>query len=180
MDHDDHVNLLRGGIDQPGGAWADLGSGGGAFTLALADLLGPGATIHSVDRDGRALAEQERALRRHFPASQVMYHHADYTRPLDLPELDGAVMANTLHFVPDRDKDAVLRLVVSYLRPGGRLIVVEYNVDRGDPWVPHPFSFRTWQTLAERAGLSDTHLIGRRPSRFRKEIYSAVSITPPA
>ena len=40
MNHDDHVALLRGGIDQPGGVWADVGSGTGAFTLALADLIG--------------------------------------------------------------------------------------------------------------------------------------------
>jgi ubiquinone/menaquinone biosynthesis C-methylase UbiE len=178
MDHGDHVNLLRGGIPGPGGVWADFGSGGGAFTLALADLLGPDATIHSVDRDGHALAEQQHALRRHFPATSVAWHHADYTQPLDLPELDGVVLANTLHFVPDRDKPAALRLIASYLRPGGRLIVVEYNIDRGDFWVPHPFSYRTWQALATRAGLRDTRLIGRRPSRFRREIYSAVSVRP--
>jgi hypothetical protein len=58
------------------------------------------------------------------------------------------------------------------------LIVVEYNIDRGDFWVPHPFSYRTWQGLAGQAGLVDTRLIGRRPSRFRREIYSAVSVRP--
>ena len=41
MTHEDHVSLLRGGVPGPGGVWADLGSGAGAFTLALADLIGP-------------------------------------------------------------------------------------------------------------------------------------------
>jgi hypothetical protein len=36
---------LRDGVPEPGGVWADLGSGEGAFTLALADLLGPGGRI---------------------------------------------------------------------------------------------------------------------------------------
>ena len=40
MNHEDHVRLLRKGIVEPGGVWADFGSGAGAFTLALADLLG--------------------------------------------------------------------------------------------------------------------------------------------
>ena len=40
MNHQDHVNLLRGGVLSTGVIWADLGSGTGAFTLALADLLG--------------------------------------------------------------------------------------------------------------------------------------------
>jgi hypothetical protein len=36
------TNLLRGGIHQPGGTWADFGAGTSAFTLALAELVGPG------------------------------------------------------------------------------------------------------------------------------------------
>ena len=62
MDHRDHVELLRGGVEPagPGGAdWGDLGSGAGAFTLALADLLGPGGRILSVDRDRGALREYD-------------------------------------------------------------------------------------------------------------------------
>jgi len=65
VDHDDHVALIRGGVGG-GTTWADLGSGSGAFTLALADLLGPGATIYSVDRDQAALAKQSSALRDRF------------------------------------------------------------------------------------------------------------------
>jgi precorrin-6B methylase 2 len=42
---------------QAGGTWADLGSGGGAFTLALADLIGPQGVIYSMDRDRYALQE---------------------------------------------------------------------------------------------------------------------------
>ena len=58
MQHADHVDLLRGGVPTVGGLWADLGSGGGAFTLALAELIGPEGAILSVDKDRRALAEQ--------------------------------------------------------------------------------------------------------------------------
>src|SRR5579859_3770597 len=101
MDHHDHVRLLRDGIPAAGGVWADFGSGAGAFTLALADLLGPEGQIISVDRDGAALREQERSMRRRFPASEVEYLQADYTRPLSLPALDGIVFANTLHFQRD-------------------------------------------------------------------------------
>ena len=56
MEHSDHVNLLRRGIPQTGGVWADFGSGTGAFTLALAELIQPIGMIISIDRDeiGRA------------------------------------------------------------------------------------------------------------------------------
>ncbi len=71
MDHADHVRLLRDGVFGGGRTWADLGSGEGAFTLALADLLGPNGSIHAVDRDGHALQVQMRALGDAFPAVSV-------------------------------------------------------------------------------------------------------------
>ena len=176
MTHEDHVYLLKGGIPEPGGVWADLGSGAGAFTLALADLLGPAGEIYSVDRDRGALRDQERAMSSHFPDVTVHYLATDFTRPLELPSLDGVVMANSLHFV--RQKEPVVRLVRSYLKPGGRLILVEYNSDRGNMWVPHPLSYATWQDLASRCGFSKSPLLVTVPSRFLGEIYSAVAEKP--
>jgi ubiquinone/menaquinone biosynthesis C-methylase UbiE len=174
MNHSDHVNLLRGGIPVQGGIWADLGSGTGAFTLALADLLGPEAVIHSIDTDSRALNAQKRAMQAQFPQTTVHYLNADFTRPLDLPALDGVVMANSLHF--HQHKQPVLQRVRGYLRQGGRLLLVEYNTDHGNLWVPYPLSYPTWESLAQRSGFADTRLLASRPSRFLGEIYSAVSI----
>jgi SAM-dependent methyltransferase len=153
---------------------ADFGSGEGAFTLALADLLGPGSAIHSIDRDGRALGSQERTLRDAFPGVTLAPLVADFTQPFDLPPLDGIVMANSLHF--ERDQRAVLRLVRGYLRPGGRLVLVEYDTDHGNPWVPYPLSFRTWGALAAEAGFRETRRLASIPSRFLGSIYSAVSV----
>jgi SAM-dependent methyltransferase len=173
MDHRDHVRLIRDGVEGDGVTWADLGSGEGAFTLALADLLGPTGTIYSIDRDGRALRSQEQALRRAFPGTAVTPLVADFTKPLELPPLDGIVMANSLHFEPDQL--AVLRLVWGYLRPGGRLVLVEYDTDHGNPWVPYPLSFGSWKTLAAEAGFRDTRRLASIPSRFLGSIYSALS-----
>ncbi|MFN2520790.1 MAG: class I SAM-dependent methyltransferase [Candidatus Limnocylindria bacterium] len=174
MNHDDHVALLRDGVAP--GVWADLGSGTGAFTLALADLVGPAGEIHSVDRDGAALRQQERSMRSRFPAAGVKYLAADFTKPLDLPSLDGVVMANSLHFV--RNKEEVLGHVLAMLRPQGRFILIEYDADRGNPWVPHPLSFETWRSLAARSGLIGTRLLHSVPSRFLDRIYSALSVRP--
>ena len=177
MQHADHVNLLRGGVPGPGGVWADLGSGTGAFTLALADLIGPSGQIYSVDKDQGALRKQEQKMRARFPAATVHYRVADYTRRLNLPPLDGVVMANSLHF--QREKDQVVQLVRSYLRPGGRLILVEYDTDQGNPWVPYPLSYRTWEALASRNGFASTMLLMTVPSRFLGQIYSALSCSDP-
>lgn len=173
MDHNDHVFLLRKGIPGPGGVWADFGSGWGAFTLALADLIGPTGRIYSVDKDRGSLREQERAMRSRFPGTNVTYLHADFTKRLDIPPLDGIVMANALHFL--RNKDATLQLVRSYLKPQGRLLIVEYSTDRGNPWVPYPFSYPSWETMARQNGFSNTQLLETRGSRSFSGMYSALS-----
>ncbi len=174
MNHKDHVDLLRKGVPGLGGAWADLGCGSGAFTLALAELLGPKAVIYAVDVSASALQDLELRLRRSLPACEIRPRRADFTRPLDLPPLDGIVMANSLHF--HREKEPIIRSVRGMLRKTGRFILVEYNVDRGNPWVPFPISWRTWQGLAAACGFAHTEKIGAKPSSFLREIYSAVSL----
>jgi SAM-dependent methyltransferase len=174
VDHTDHVALLRDGAPEFAGIWADLGAGSGAFTLALADLIGEHGRIIAVDKDRRALEDNARQTAARFPAVAVEYRAADFTRELELLPLDGIVMANSLHF--HRHKGAILDRVHAMLKTGGRLILVEYNVDRGNPWVPHPLSFETWRDLTEKHGFTDTRLLYRRPSSFLHEIYSATSL----
>jgi ubiquinone/menaquinone biosynthesis C-methylase UbiE len=176
VDHADLVGLLRGGIDSKGARWADLGAGEGAFTTALADLLGPDADITAVDRDSGSLRTLAAEMGRRFPATRLHVLVADFSRPIALTDLDGIVMANSLHFI--RDKRPVLARVKSMIRPGGRLIVVEYGADRGNPWVPHPFSFSRWVMMAAEAGFERTRQIGTVPSRYLGSIYSAVSYVP--
>ena len=165
MKHDDLVDLIRDGVaGERGGRWADLGAGEGAFTRALADLLGPEASIVAVDRDASAL----RGL-----GGNIETRVADFTRPLDLHDLDGVLMANSLHFV--RDKQPVLESVRRMITPGGRLIVVEYGADRGNPWVPYPFVYARWEKIAAQAGFRKTRLLKTVPSRWLGSMYSAVS-----
>lgn len=155
-----------------GGTWADLGAGTGAFTLALAELVGPGGEVVAVDRDRGALRELERALRPGDATVRTL--GADFTKSIDLPPLDGVVMANSLHFV--RDKSPVLALVHRMLKPSARLLLVEYDADRGNHWVPYPLSFETWHALADANGFTGTRRLASVPSRFLRRIYSAESL----
>jgi ubiquinone/menaquinone biosynthesis C-methylase UbiE len=176
VDHAELVGLLRDGVGAKGGTWADLGAGEGAFTLALADLLGPTAHITAVDRDAGAMRRLGGEMGKRFPGTELAVVVADFTRPLTLAGLDGVVMANSLHFV--RDKRPTLEAVREMLRPGGSLVIVEYGADRGNPWVPHPFSFSTWERLAAEAGFEGTRLLKTIPSRYLGSLYSAVSKRP--
>lgn len=175
MEHHDHVNLLRPADLLPGGVWADLGAGSGAFTLALRELIGADAVIHAVDKDSAALNELDHAHDARFSSTLNLFlHPKDFSLPLTLPPLDGVLMANSLHFFRDRKK--ILRHISSFLKPGGILLLVEYNVDFGNPWVPYPLSFDTFCKLAPSTGFGLPRLLGKAPSRFLKEFYSAQSV----
>jgi SAM-dependent methyltransferase len=175
MDHQHHLRLLRAGISFPGGIWAEFGSGRGAFTLALAELIGPGGMIYSVDKNKAALRDQARQIEQKFSTNQpvIQYLHEDYRLPLSLPPLNGVLMANTLHF--HDDKTAIIRSILDYLLPGGSLILVEYNADQGNAWVPYPLSYSKWETLASEAGFINSRLLLKVPSSFMGEIFSAIS-----
>lgn len=174
MDHQDHVNLLRPADLPRGGVWADFGAGSGAFTLALSELVGLNAEIYAVDKDRGGLGKLERAHRERFGTSQNLHViRADFTGALSLPPLDGIVLANSLHYF--RDKIRVLRHIRTFLKLNGAILLVEYNVDSGNPWVPYPVSFDSFSSLAGRAGFSEPRLLATVPSRFLREFYSAVA-----
>jgi len=174
MDHRDHVNLLKPADLSSGGIWADLGAGSGAFTLALRELIGLDAIIHAVDKDRPSLKDLEQAHRARFNSTDnLLLLPLDFSRPLEIPPLDGVLLANSLHFFKDKNK--ILRHVASFLKPNGALLLVEYNVDSGNLWVPHPLSFKSFCTLAPRAGFGAPRLLAKHPSRFLSEFYSAVT-----
>jgi SAM-dependent methyltransferase len=197
MKHKDHINLLRPANLPSGGTWADFGAGTGAFTFALREIVGPDAFIYAVDRTRRDLEELRDDYHKRFgDIANLHLVVGDFSLPLDLPVLDGAIMANSLHYFKDADHphksgtgpdDAMSRLgehmhdkmellyyFRSFIKPGGTFLLVEYNVDSGNPWVPYPLSFSTWQKLAPQAGFSEPRLLTTHPSNFLREFYSAV------
>lgn len=175
MDANEAEDLLRDVVPPEGRAWADLGAGEGTFTRALAEILGPGARIHAMDRDARAIAALERLAKR-MPG--VRAQRADFSRPADSPEgedglLDGILLANALHFVADAP--AVLARLVRWLRPGGRVVLIEYDRRPASRWVPHPIPAGDWPALAREAGLSRPSVVARRRSAFGGDLYVAIA-----
>ena len=171
MNHPDHVALIRDGVAGAGARWLELGAGDGTFTLALADVLGPSASIVALDRDRQALERLGGRLADRFPRAAVDTLAGDFTAGLPAGPFDGVLAANSLHYV--RDPRPVLAAIRSILVPGGRLVLVEYDADRGNQWVPFPISFARWRTLAPAAGFAPPVRLHRVPSRFLEAIYGA-------
>ena len=167
-------NLLAKAVAPTPGVWADLGAGTGTFTRALADILGPGSTIYAVDHDPAAIAALERAAR--VDGVRIVPILGDFTRALDLPgaapgTLDGILLANALHFVAE--PAVVLQSLVRWLRPGGSLVLIEYDRRRANRWVPYPIDKQRLAEIADQAGLAQPVIGGSMPSRFAGELYIA-------
>ena len=162
MEHAEMVALLRPAVPAPEGVWADLGAGTGNFTYALRALLGPPATIYALDRDARATEHQRARLAGAGPGALVIPLQADFLQPLRLPPLDGLLMANALHFVRDQ-ADLLVRLA-AHLRPGGRLVLVEYDLDAPRAYVPYPVGPARFAALCAEAGLAPPQVVGARRS----------------
>jgi SAM-dependent methyltransferase len=160
-----HPSLGLGGPQ----TWADLGCGRGRFTLALASLLPDGSTIHAVDTDRSALE----ALSGEHRGVRIVTHAADFTAgPWPFDGLHGVLMANALHYVSD-PAAFLERLVAAMDEP--RLLLVEYDTDVPNAWVPHPLSRTSAPATLAAAGLTTIVDLGKRPSRYRRGgIYAAL------
>jgi ubiquinone/menaquinone biosynthesis C-methylase UbiE len=173
MEAREAVALLEGAVRGRDGAWADIGAGTGTFTRALVELLGADSRIYAVDRDASVLKELQRWAARDAP--NVTAVSADFARPFSLPALneplDGMLLANALHFV--RDQDEVLARLVTLLRPGGRVVFVEYDRRAASRWVPFPIPRSRLESLATAAGLTTPVITGTRPSEYQGVLYAA-------
>ncbi len=178
MKIDDAQALIAGAVPRRAGVWADLGAGDGTFTQALARLLEPGSRIYAVDRDRAALASLENS-RLHGVA--VIAVEADLTRGVMLPgvvpaTLDGVLIANTLHFISQ--PATLLTEVTGWLRPGGTLVIIEYDGRRPNRWVPYPLPSTALPELVRSVGFAAPTITARRPSRYGGTLYVAVAERP--
>lgn len=177
METREALTLLEGAVPGRGGRWMELGAGEGTFTRALVALLGPDATIVAVDRDAGAIAELSEWAAREAP--NVRPVEADFTRAAELHgmhidgPLDGMLLANSLHFV--RNADDILARLVSMLRPGGRVVLVEYDRRDANQWVPYPIAIERLPALAAAAGLSTPIVTATRPSAHQGTLYAAAA-----
>ncbi|HWJ26771.1 MAG TPA: methyltransferase domain-containing protein [Flavisolibacter sp.] len=172
MELTDAIDLIRNDriIKEQVTVWADLGSGNGMFTQALSYLLKAGSLIYAVDSSKSALS-QMRPLPDGINVEKI---RADFIQDVfAFHNLDGILLANALHYVSD--KVSFFRKAEQWLQPAGCFLLVEYDTDRSNPWVPYPISFKTLGRLIGQLEYQGIEKLHERPSIYNKApIYSAV------
>ena len=148
--------------------WADLGCGTGMFTRALASLLQPGSFIYAMDTNKASLARitdyEDVAIQ---PVCQ------DFVRDeWPFEQIEGIVMANSLHYV--KDKRLLIDKITNCLTEWGGILLVEYDTDVANPWVPYPLSYRSLTNLFTKAGFASIEKLQEMPSRYGSaNLYTA-------
>jgi trans-aconitate methyltransferase len=172
MRHRDAIDLLAdSGVDALGStSWADLGCGDGTFTLALAELLAPGSTIHAMDRDRSVLKQIPPA----HGGVRITAHHGDFNdEPWPFADLDGILLANALHYV--EDQVGFIRVCAQHMTAQGRFLIVEYDTSERSRWVPYPVSRTRLTTLFTQARYPSIKVLQSRPSVYRRApLYAAL------
>lgn len=165
------IHLIQPGVSDKTSVWADLGAGSGIFTLALNEILGFGGVVFAVDHRLDILRKQLKLL---YSRATIHLYEQNFISPMPfLPPLDGILMANTLHYVPDQES-FLTDLCNSHLKPGGTLLIVEYDREMADKWIPYPLPLPYFERLASKIGLSLPEQIGRQRSIYgNQDLYAA-------
>ena len=149
--------------------WADLGAGRGLFTYALASKLAGGSKIFAVDKQVKI--SKERLWEGKVEIENIQ---ADFTSAkFNIGPLDGILMANSLHFVSD--KNSFITQIRTALKDTGCFLIVEYDMSISNKWVPYPIGFQSLKQLFSKLGYQFLEKIQEYPSKYqRANIYSVL------
>jgi arsenite methyltransferase len=113
---------------KPGQIVADIGAGTGVFTIPLAQATKPGGAVYAEDID-QALLDviSEKATEQGMMnVHAVLGEFGDPNLPVDI---DLALINDVLHHIKDRA--AYLKTLAAYLKPGGRIAIIEFIPEQG-------------------------------------------------
>jgi ubiquinone/menaquinone biosynthesis C-methylase UbiE len=148
--------------------WADFGCGTGLFTKALASIIKSESTITAIDKNSNSLKK----LAGVYNGVIVETLQEDFTAAKFSSPFNGVLMANALHYVADQQIFAAH--LKTLIKENGSVIIVEYDTDKANPWVPYPINYNKLVQLFQEQGFTSVELIGRQSSVYGAEMYSVI------
>jgi len=118
------------------GDWvADIGAGTGLYTVLFAEEVGEGGRVFAEDIEPLFLdlINRRAADMSADNVTAVLGREDDVTLPKN--SVDVVFIADTYHYFEDRE--AIMRTVYEALKPGGSLVLVEFDITPGEPRPEH-------------------------------------------
>ena len=151
---------------KPGNTVADIGAGSGLFEVPLAKAVSPGGKVYAVDIDAGFFPQiKKKADEAHLTNVQTVL--GKYTDPnLPAKNIDLVFFHDVLHHIQDRA--GYLKSVVGYLKPSGRVAIIDYELGQG----PHKaapeleVSREQLGAWAKEAGLKQVEDVKMFPDRY--------------
>ena len=145
--------LLRELALAPGMTVADIGAGTGYYTWQLAQRVGPGGRVYAVDVQPQMISMLDSQMAKRGVRNVVSVLGSETTVKLPPASVDLAIMVDVYHELAYPSE--VLDSIVDALKPGGRVVFVEYRAE--DPAVAikplHKMSERQVRREATAHGL---------------------------
>jgi SAM-dependent methyltransferase len=163
--------LLRAAGIGPGMRVLDLGTGPGHVAFLVAELVGPGGSVLGIDQSEVLLeiAESRRG------GGNVAFEQQDARTFLAEQPFDAIVTRLLLFHLPDAVD--VLRHHRQNLRPGGRMLAIDYDIgaSRAEPPVELAATVLRWVEAGFRAAGADPRIGARLGPMLRAAGYEDVA-----
>jgi len=133
--YDYRREILAAADPQPGMDIADIGAGTGLFTRLFADAVGPSGQVFAVDIAADFVRTIERIAARQGLENIVGIVNSQGDSGLAPESVDLVFICDTYHHF--EQPSAIMRSIYQALRPGGRLILVDFERIPGvsPPWI---------------------------------------------
>ena len=163
MKIEDAKKLIQTNLINATQRWADLGCGSGLFSRALLQNLNNQSEVFAVDVQTVSFSEKN-----------IHFHQLNFEKDaLPFSSLDGILMANSFHYI--NNKLSLLQKLEKHLLPKAVFLLIEYDMNIANRWVPYPLSVSAARDLFAKAGFSFFEKINEHPSVYqRAKIYSAL------
>jgi predicted methyltransferase len=123
----DALNVAEGSVV------ADIGAGGGWFTIRLARRVGPNGTVYAEDIQRLMIEAIERRVQREG-LTNVQTKLGEGNDPrLPAGALDAVLIVDAFHEIPMEERVVLLSNVARTLKPNGLIGIIDYREGEGGP-----------------------------------------------
>ena len=158
--------LIKAGL-RPGLSCLDIGCGPGEVMRLMSEMVGPAGSVTGVDVDGRVGREALDVLRT-ATGGQYAFHEMDVESAERVPGGAFDAVFSRILLIHLKEPEAFLRKMMSWTKPGGVVVVQEYDFESWDvcPRLDAVVEvIQTFRAVAKKGG-RDTRLGFKLPAGF--------------